>query len=886
MMLRLFLKRIAALARRRRYDQEFEQELTAHLELAERDAIAAGISPAEAAREARLRFGAIEQIREAHRDSRSLTWIQHIARDLGHACRSLLRTPRFSAIAVLTLALGIGASTAMFSVVHGVLLRPLPFREPDRLVALYHVTPAIRQDGQGPANYFTYRDHGQVFEDIGLWNPGSMAAIRGGVPEQIETLAVTDGTLPLLGVHTELGRLFGRDDDVPGAPLRALLTYGYWQEAFAGSNDVVGQSLVLNGRSYEVIGVLPASFKLLNTTPQVVLPMRLNRSNARTGALFLGGVARLKPGVTLPQANDDIARMIPLTTTLFPLMPGLTQETWDAVKLAPNVRPLAEAVTGEMERPLWILLGTVLIVLLIAWANVANLLLVRAEARQREFAVRDALGAGRGRIAGLLLSEALVLGLGGGVLGVLFAHASIRLLRATAPTTLPRMDDIAVDAIVLFATVVISIVTSLMFGLIPVLRCRRLNVELLKESGRSTSDAPGRHRTRNILVVAQVALALVLLVISGLMARTFVALRQVHPGFVRPSEVQMFDISLPPTLVREPQEVSRTYERIAERLRAVPGVESVGLGMVNLSGVAGRAPLYVHGRPVDGFPPVRLVRSIGPGYFETMGNPVIAGRTVQWADVLDLRSVAVISENLAREYWDAPTRALGQRIALLPEGPWQEIVGVVGDVRANGLNQPAPSLVYLPMADAEGVSRSVSFAVRSNRVGTAAFMGELQRGVWEVQPAVPLANSQTLAELHAESMSQASFATILLAVAAAGALILALVGVYGVVSYIAVGRTREIGIRMALGAETGDIGRLFLRYGLGLTAAGIVLGLGGALLVTPLMSGLLYGVGPTDLATYVGVALGLGAVTVIATYVPARRASHVPPIVALRSEGS
>jgi putative ABC transport system permease protein len=820
--------------------------------------------------------------RETTMRSRAKNLVEHLWKDARHAGRGLRRNPGFTATAVLTLALGIGATTAIFSVVYGVLLKPLPFPDPARLVALYHVTPATPRDFQGDATYFTYRENGRVFEEVGLWNTGNVSVVRNGAPEQVQALRVTAGTLSLLGVRAGLGRLIQSEDDVPAAPLRVVLTHAYWQQTFGASNGVIGQSLVMNARPHEIIGVLPASFKLLNTDPQVVLPLRLNPATARTGPLFLSGIARLKPGVTLAQANDDIARMIPLIVKHFPLMPGLTQEMWDSVRLAPNVRPLSDAVIGEMSRPLWILLGTVGIVLLMAWTNVANLMLVRAERRQREFAVRGALGASRGRITAELLSESLMLGLAGGGLAIVFAQAGIGLLRRLAPSALPRVGDIGIDGVVLLVTLTISVVTALIFGLLPAVRLGRFNFPALKDAGRSVTDGPGRHRTRNILVVAQVALAMVLLVVSGLMARTFIAMRQIHPGFVRPGEVQTFDLALPAALIRDRQQVARTYEQIAARLKQIPGVEAVGLGSIRMDGVAGKAPIYVEGRPVSSLPPTRSTTSIGPGYFEAMGNPVLAGRALTWTDIFQLKSVVLISENLAREYWQAPAKAVGQRIGLFPEGPWQEIVGVVGNVRADGLNHPAPALVYFPMADAASVSRSMTFAVRSHRAGTLGFVRELQQAVWSVNPNPPLGNVRTLDGIQAESMAQTSFATAMLATAASVALLLGLVGIYGVVSYIAAERTHEIGIRMALGAQRGDVRGLFLRHGLALTSGGIALGIGAALLLTRVMSALLVGVGPKDPLTYIAAAAGLTAVAALATYLPARRASAVDPVVALR----
>jgi predicted permease len=452
-----------------------------------------------------------------------------------------------------------------------------------------------------------------------------------------------------------------------------------------------------------------------------------------------------------------------------------------------------------------------------------------------------------------------------------------------APVALPRADEISLDAVVLLVTLTISVVTSLLFGLIPVLRFRVFNVAVLKEAGRSTSDAPGRHRARNTLVVAQVALALVLLVVSGLMARTFVAMRQVQPGFVRPAEVQTFRIALPGAIIRDRQLVAQTYEQIAERLKQIPGVEAVGLAnIIPTDGSRGGAPLFVEDRPVSGTPPLRRAKAIGPGYFETIGTALVAGRGITWTDIHQLTPVVWISENLAREYWEEPSKALGKHIGGLP-GEWSEVVGVFGNVHEEGLNLPAPTMVYWPMADQRFVSREMAYFVRSDRVGAPGFFRELQQAVWSINPNLPLGKVQTLNEIQAHSMAQTSFAMVMLAIAASVALLLAVVGVYGVVSYIAAERTHEIGIRMALGAQSGDVRSLFLRHGLVLALTGILLGIGAAMLLTPVMSALLYGIGPMDPVTYAIMAIALAAVTLLATYFPARRASRVAPTIALRS---
>jgi predicted permease len=876
-------------------ENEIVEELSQHLDDHCRELIAGGASPEEARRLTMAAFSGTDvlaahmtHLRQAHAASPVTpgvpagSTLAALSQDLRDAARTLRTQPGFSAVAVLTLALGIGATTAIFSVVYGVLLKPLPFDEPGRLVAVYHRAPGFNTDRlpQSAATYFTYRDHARVFEDIGLWRAEQVSITLGGMPEPEQALRLTDGLLPLLRARPMLGDLLRTEDDVPGAPNRVLLTYGYWQRAFGGSGDVVGQSLAIDGSPYEIAGVLPASFRFLDTRPAVLLPMKLNRAQAAATAGFgPGGVARLKPGVTVAGATDDIARMIPLITETFPLRAPVIREMWDGIGLAPNVRPLSEDVVGSVARALWILLGSVGVVLLMAWANVANLLLVRAEGRQREFAVRAALGASRFRIAAALLSESLLLGLAGGALGVVLASAGIGLLRRIAPAQLPRVDDIAVDGMVLLFTLALSIVTALVFGLVPASRFGRLNVHVLRDAGRAASDTPGRHRTRNVLVVAQVALALVLLIVSGLMIRTFVAMRQVQPGYVRPWEVQTFQVRVPPALVRDPQQVARTYEEIAGRLAHVPGVAEVGLARsVPMGGFPAAAPIMVEDRPMSGTPPTRLVKMIGTGYFETMGNPVVAGRAITWSDIHQNAAVAVISENLAREYWGEPSKALGKRLGGSPDA-WTEIVGVVGNERLDGLNRPAPTIVYWPMAN----NRDMAYVVRSPRVGRPGFLRELQQALRSVSPDLPLAAVRTLAEIEVDSTAQTSFAMIMLAIAASVALLLGVVAIYGVIRYIAAQRTGEIGVRMALGAQAGDVRRLFLRHGLVLTLVGITAGVGAATFVTRVMSALLFGVTPTDPVTYVAASVGLAAVALVTTYLPARRASAIDPIVALRS---
>jgi predicted permease len=625
-----------------------------------------------------------------------------------------------------------------------------------------------------------------------------------------------------------------------------------------------------------VIGVLPSSFTFLRTRPDVVLPLELDVSAPRGISFGFQALARLKPGITLAQANADVARLISILPPIFARL-----------ELQPNVRPLADDVIGNVGDILWILLAAVGVVLLIACGNVANLFLVRAEGRHQEFALRAALGANRGRIARTLFSESVVLALAGGAVGVALAFAATRLLRTMAPSELPRIDDISIDATVLLFTVGVSVLSGIVFGLFAVVRFGDPSSMALKEGGRSAGDAPARRRTRNTLVVVQVALALTLLIVSGLMIRTFIAMRQVDPGFASPHEVQTFAIAIPPTLISDPEQAVRTYERVAERLAVVPGVASVGLSSsITMDGEDNTNPLEVEGFPIpEGrLPALRRFKSVAPGYFETMGNRLVAGRSITWSEIYERRPVIVISAPLAREYWGDPAQALGKRVRSGFQGAWREIVGVVGDERDDGLNQPATAIAYWPMLNEIYRWRRMTYAVRSTRVGTAGFLRELEQAVWAVDPNLPLADVLTLDDIQSRSMAQTSFALVMLGIAASVALLIGVVGIYGVIAYAAAQRTREIGVRIALGAQTSHVRSMFLRHGLTLTVTGIAIGIGVAVVITRVITAFLFGVGPIDPLTYAVVSAALAAVALLATYLPARRASRVDPVVALRAE--
>jgi len=819
-----------------------------------------------------------------------------LATRLRRVIRTLLRTPLFTLVAIVTLAVGIGANTAMFSVVHGVLLKPLPFEEPDRLIGVWHKAPGLGSGmlNQSPAFHFTYEDENRTFERIGMWDNAQVAVTGRGEPEKIRALMVTYGTLEALRSQPLHGRRFSRRDDSPGSPETVMLTYGYWQRRFGGNPAAVGQQMIVDAKPREIIGVLPAGFKFLSSDAAVLLPFRFNRAEMFIGDFSFQGVARLKPGVTVERVNADVARMLPMVLDKFPLPPGFTREMFQQIRVGPAIRPLADDVIGDVGRVLWLLLGTVGIVLLIACANVANLFLVRAESRQQELAVRVALGARWTQIARELLSESLLLGLAGGVVGTGLAYAGIRLLVLMAPDGLPRLDEIGINPIVLLFALGISAFAGLLFGLVPLLKFARPNLTTaLKEGGRASSDGRERHRLRSALVVSEVALALVLLIGSGLMIRTFQALRRVEPGFTRPAEVLTLRISIPETLVPDAVQTTRTHEAIAQRIGQIPGVRSVAVAnSVTMDGFDTNDPVFVEQFPVpEGrMPPIRRYKFVGERYFETLGNRIVAGRALTWADAYNKAFMVVVSESFAREYWKTPAAALGKRVRETPKSPWREIVGVAGDERDDGVAKTAPPIIYCPllMKDFFGpdltTRRTLAYAIRSDRMKSPTFLKEIQQAVWSVNGNLPVSSVHTLEEIRAQSMAQTSFALVMLAIAGSVALLLGLVGIYGVIACVASQRTREIGIRVALGAQQGDVSRLLVRHALLLTTIGVVLGLGVSLAATHLMGALLFGVSAMDPLTYVAVAVGLAAVALVASYLPARRAARVDPVVALRAE--
>jgi putative ABC transport system permease protein len=880
------------------YD-DTSREMMFHIQERADELRAAGTPEAEAMLAARRQFGNVTARVEEVGDMSVSVWFEGAMRDLRLAFRALRKTPNFTATVILTLALGIGATTAIFSVVEGVLIKPLPYPDAESLVGVWHTAPGLKGIGDAldcsPAMYFTYSEESRTFENFGLYQNGGATITGLGEPEVVPTLKVTYGTLQALGVQPEAGRWFSKADDTPGSPDTVILTYGFWQRHFGGDPSAVGRTLIVDQRPRSVIGVMPAGFTFRNK-PDLIVPQQFDRGKMFLGQFNLQGIARLKRGVTLQQANADQARMLAIWLKAWPPPPGFNRAIFEGARIGPKLQPLKQEVVGNIGTVLWVLMGTIGLVLLIACANVANLLLVRAEGRQHEVAIRAALGAGWGTIAREILLESAMLGLLGGALGLGFAYGALRVLVAKGPQTLPRLNEIGIDPVVLGFALGISLLAGLLFGLIPVLKYAMPQVAAsLRGVGRSFSHGREQHRARNALVIGQVALALLLLIGAGLMIRTFQFLRNVDPGFAHPEEVQLMRILIYPQQVPEPERAMRMQNAMLEKLAAIPSVTSVAM--------AGDAPLEVGFSDHDTLyaedkiyatgqvPSVRQFRFITPGFFKTAGTAMIAGRDFTWTDLYDKRRVAIVSENLAREMWGSPGAALGKRIrAGFKEDPWKEVVGVAGDVYDAGPQERPPTLAYWPamMENFQGepvrVSRFAVFIVRTKRAGTDGFLNEARRAIWSVDANLPVFQVHTLSELYDQSLARTSFTLVMLAIAGGMALLLGIVGIYGVIAYAVSQRTREIGIRVALGAQASELRQMFVRQGLTLAGIGAALGMIAAAGVTRLMSSLLFGITVLDPLTYAAVPVFLLVAAALASYVPARRASAVNPVEALRAE--
>jgi predicted permease len=825
--------------------------------------------------------------------------------DVRYALRALLRRRTFTLAAILTLALGIGATTAIFSVVNAVLLRPLAYPNAEQLVSLKFTAPGAPELGEfnmSSTLYLTYLDEARTFENIGLWANGGYTVTGIGSPEQARTVNATHGVLPALGVQPLLGRAFAEADESRAAegPLPIILSHAYWQRRFGGAEDVLGRTLTINGNPAEVIGVMPEGFRFPSTAAQfeIILPMRLRPQDLFLVNFGFRGIAELKPGVTIDEVEADVARMLPIWLDSWPAAPtGLTRDAIERWNLTPQIRPLKEELVGSVASMLWVLMATIGGVLLIACANVANLMLVRAEARRHEFAMRVALGAGPARLAKELFIESLVLGVVGGALGLGLAHAGLKLLVAMGPATLPRLAEISVDPVVLAFAILVSVVSSLLFGALPALKYAIAAESRSHKTVRGASGSPERQRARNALIVVQVALALVLTVSSGLMLRTFEALRSVDPGFTDPATIQTARISVVGPYGREgPARYTQIERQILENLVALPGVEAAAFANgVPMEGRITDGSLYVEGAPysADETAPIRRFKFVSPGYFETLGTRLLAGRDFTWSEIEAFTPVTVISESLARELYGEPADALGKRVRESTpdlDSHWREIVGVVQDVHEDALSLSPPPMAYWPTLMDEFFGQAtygvpaINLVVRSERAGTASFVREIEQAVWSVNADMPVFLPRTMEDFYADSLARTSFTLVLLGIAGLMALGLGVIGIYGVIAYVVSQRAREIGIRLALGARPAALKRMFVRHGVVLALLGAGIGLAGAVGLTRLMSSLLFGVGALDPLTYAGAVAVILAAAALASYVPARHAAQIDPVETLRAE--
>ena len=734
-----------------------------------------------------------------------------------------------------------------------------------------------------------------LFESLGIWGPGTASITGVAQPEQVNTAQISDGVLETLKVAPLFGQWLTTADQDPRGLGRVMLSWGYWQRRFGGDRDVVGRTISVNSQPRVIAGVMPRGFKILNYDFDLMVPLSLDPVKEQLAGFAYRGIARLRPGVSIAQANADAAGLLNVWMDSWTNGPGTDPHFYLKWKITPALEPLKETVVGSIHTVLWVVMGTIGIVMLIACTNVANLLLVRADARQQELAVRSALGAGRWRIARELLLESVTLGVLGGAAGVAVAYGGLHLLTALGPTELPRLSEISLDGRSVGFTIILSVLSGLILGVIPVLRYAPSRKRpTLQGAMRTASVSRERQRGRNVLVMAQVSMALVLLIGAVLMIRTFVAMRTVRPGFSDPATVQVMRLSIPDTLVRDSTSVLRLQNSMLDKLAAIPGVTSVGFAAsVPMSGAEPSwNQIFVQGKKYEGdVAPMRLFNYVSPGYFQTAGTRLVAGRDFTWTEIYGVVPIGILSEGLARELWGSPQAAIGKQFQEFPGTPWREVVGVVEDVRENGVDQVSPATVYWPSLTSDlygpktpGAWRNVYFAIRTNRAGTQTFINEMQQAVWSVNANLPVAGISTMQDFYSQSMARTSFTLVMLAIAGTMALALGILGIYGVISYAVSQRTREIGIRMALGARKSELAWMFVRSALVLSGVGTVVGLVAAAVLMRLMQTLLFGISPLDPVTFAAVPVVLLAAAALASYLPARRTAAVDPVEALRAE--
>jgi putative ABC transport system permease protein len=811
-----------------------------------------------------------------------------LLKDLRYAARVLRKSPGFTLIAVIAIALGVGANSAIFSVVNAVLLKPLDYRDPSQLVLLQHNYKKLDLKATvAPAGYAYYRDNAKSFSDVAAFTGFSANLTGEGEPERLNGMYVTANMFPALGAQAAEGRTLLAEENEAGRNKVIVLSDGFWHRRFAGL-PVVGKSVTLNGEPYTVVGIMPPNFSLGREfggqTPDLWAPITFKPEQLApdTGwsVEYLNVIARMKPGVSIRQAQAEMDSIASDVRRQF--LTDTEESSWGLL-----LTPLDEFVVGKIRTALWILLGAVLFVLLIACANVANLTLARSAVRQKEIAVRAALGASRWRVVRQLLTESVLLSLVGGGVGLLLAMWGVDLLLKLNGSKIPRAAEIGLDSRVVLFTLGVSLLTGIVFGLAPAFQTSDVNLhDTLKEGGRSGKTGV-RRGVRNALVVAEMSFAVVLLVGAGLLIRSFMQLQQVSPGF-EPRGVLAMQVSLPQNKYADANARALFGRRMLEQLRALPGVKSAGTTTsLPMSGANQSGSFTIEGKPqAPGEDPPHGSRWLASeDYFETMGIRLVRGRLFDAHDTSDAQQVAIVDETLARKYWGTED-PVGKRITF--EGPdskpiWREVVGLVEHVRNEGLEGESRGEYYAPYAQATGGGPNLYIAVRTD--GDPASLAPSVRGaIAGVDRDLPVFRVATMEQMVSDSLAQRRFSMLLFGIFAALALVLAVVGLYGVMSYAVAQRTHEIGLRMALGAQGSDVLRMVVGQGMGLVAVGLGVGLLGALALTRLMSSLLYGVSAADPLTYAGIAILLGSVALLASYLPARRATKVDPMVALRYE--
>jgi predicted permease len=868
--LRGWLLRLGGMFGKERRERELAAEMESHLQMHIEDNLRSGMSPEKARREALMKLGGIEQTKENYRDRRSLPLLESLLQDLRFGARMLRKSPGFTAVTVLTLALGIGANTAIFSVINGVLLSPLPYKDAKQLVVI--------KENDSPPNVMDIQRQVRAFSQGGGINVEKMDYTGGTEPVQVRVGRINAAFFETLGVQPMLGRIISPGEDVQGGPRLAMVSNHFWQNYLSSDPHAVGDTIHLGGNSYTVIGVMPASFAPPAEHADVFVSLWVSDPSAAAdrGVHYMHTYWRLKAGVTLAQAQTDMAAIDRRLAEEYPA---------EEKERKRQLVPLHEWLVGDVRSALLVLFGAVGLVLLIACANFASLLMVRAFAGRQELVIRAALGAGRGRLIRKTLTENVLLSVLGGAAGLLFAQWGTSMLLALRPEKLARLSGIHMDTRVLLFVLVVSVLTGIVFGMAPVWIAARADVsEALKESGRSTTAG---HRIRNILVTSELALALVLLVGAGLLIKGFSRLRSMNPGF-NPANVMTMYLQLPATRYSDIPKQTQFRRELLSRLDSLPGVQAAMVTDIPLGGNYVDHGFVIDGHPsvaVGGEPDVQTLSVMGD-YFRVMQIPLRAGRDFTPLDREGQPLVAIVNEEMVREFFPHEN-PIGVRIRWARDtGPprWMTVIGVVGDVKHSGLNQPTDPAMYTPFSQSdEAWRRFMTLAIRA-RDASPGLVEEVKKQIWSVDGQIPVGDVHAMDELIAVSLAQQRFNMLLLGLFAALALILAAVGIYGAMAYAVNQRTHEIGIRTALGAQRRDVLRLVMRDGAKIALFGIASGIAGALALTRLMSSLLFEVKPTDPATFAGVAILLTLVALAACYIPARRAMRVDPMVALRYE--